>query len=194
MFIYCFFFGLFLTLFTCVTTASKTSPLNGLKTMAYQEGKKKTSEVDTKLSTAELNSYSTWADRQSFFCLQLCAGMANGSIQSKMTHWSHLGSSRSSNKVEADQFLCFFSGGGGIQSAMTSTRSLTKGFHLVCSRCSFIQAQKNWFCSLLCKDFTNKWTSLSKKLVKSWHRSGVWLVTTTATTAHLCVTTSDNSY
>lgn len=45
------FFGLFLTLFTCVTTASKTSPLNGLKTMAYQEGKKKTSEVDTKLST-----------------------------------------------------------------------------------------------------------------------------------------------
>lgn len=46
-----FFFGLFLTLFTCVTTASKTSPLNGLKTMAYQEEKKRNREVDTKLST-----------------------------------------------------------------------------------------------------------------------------------------------
>ena len=47
---------------------------------------------------------------------------------------------------------------------------------MVCSGCSFLEAQKKWYCSLLLKEFPHKRASLSEEVVKSWCRSGVdWL-------------------
>lgn len=48
---------------------------------------------------------------------------------------------------------------------------------MVCSGCSFLEAQKKKrFCSLLLKEFPHKRASLSEEVVKSWCRSGVdWL-------------------